>query len=125
MWPILLLAGGAFLVYELVAKSSPALTAAQAQANAGLVAANANLANAQTPGAYDPNNPATYGGSGTPSTATPPDWGPPVAAQPSGIAQGTPAGTSTAGAPLFHTGAADASGAPIAIDANGNPYLMC
>jgi len=129
MLPIILLAGGAFVLYEVFKGSSSgtALTAAQAQANAGLVAANANLANASTPGAYDPNNPATYGGAGTPSTATPPDWGPPGAAtpvQPSGVAQGTPAqSTSTAGAPLFHTGAANAYGHPILTDYHGNQYL--
>jgi len=45
------------------------------------------------------------------------------------VANGTPAGTptgstTTSGAPLFHTGYSDAnSGAVIASDATGNPYL--
>jgi len=118
MWPILLLAGGAFVAYELFLKNgSSQLTAAQAQANQGLVAANASLSSATAPTApYDPSNPATYGGPGTPSSAVPPDW-------PSTPAPGTPAGTTTAGAPLYHTGHRHVTGAPIAVDAHGNPYL--
>lgn len=116
----LVLAGGAFAVYEYM--KAPSTSTAQQQQNAGLIAANAALQGLPTAppagAAYNASDPSTYGYPGTPSTAVPPDWGP------SGVAPGTPArAAASSGAPLFHTGLA-CCGAPLVTDGEGNEYLM-
>jgi hypothetical protein len=121
MNPLLILGGLGAIALYIYSQKSPASGAAST--NAGLIAANAGLQNLPLPTApYDPSNPATYGGPGTPSTAIPPDSGPPVVQNTA--PPGAPAGATTSG-PLFHTGFSDAmTGAPIVHDSYGNPYLM-
>jgi hypothetical protein len=120
--PVLLIGGG-LLAYVMFSK--PAV----ASQNAGLLAADASLANLAIPTTpYDPNNPATYGGPGTPSTVAPPDWGPTgvgVLPVPSGAPVGSQAGITSTGAPLYHSGYADLrTKMDIAHDSHGNPYLV-
>ena len=118
MNPLFILAAVGIGGYLLLSKSSTATsaTAAQLAQNQALIAANQNLGTAPTSG---------YGSPGTSSLDTPPDSGPPVAAN--GTSPGSVA-TVTAQGPMFHTGFSCArTGAPIVTpsrNGGGNPYLM-
>ena len=127
--PSLFILGGLGALALYLYSQSSSTTAAVAPPPPPGGAANATLAPTGTgtvtydPTSYGPLSPGAPGQQAVPSGVAPASA---VAAVPNGATPGTPTGAqSTSGAPLFHTGMSDAnSGAVIASDEAGNPYLV-